>query len=70
MTLAGVGIRGDARDQDVGLALGIKKVPEVPGMNDVEDAMAHDDLPRARVSPNRRNDFLDRLYFVPEFFSQ
>jgi hypothetical protein len=45
-------------------------MPEVPGMDDVEDAMAHDDLPGARESTDRGNDFLDRPYLVPEFFSQ
>jgi hypothetical protein len=70
MALADVGIRGNACDQDIGLALGIKKVPEVPGMDDVEDAVAHDELPGARVSACRGNDFLDRPYLVPEFFSQ
>ena len=46
--------RGQAGDQNVALALGVKQMPDVPGMHDIERAMAHDDLLLARRRADRR----------------
>ena len=47
--LGDVRVGGQAGDQHVGLALGVHQVAHVPGMHDVERAVAHDDVLLART---------------------
>ena len=46
--------RGEAGDQDVGLALGVHQMADVAGMHEVEGAVAHDDLARRAAGAEDR----------------
>src|SRR5262249_23741262 len=58
-------IGGQARDQDIRLFLGVEQMTDVAGGHEIEHAMAHDHLFRARARPDQVAKLLDRLDLPP-----
>src|SRR6266404_2468412 len=65
LRLRDVGIGGQAGDQDIRLFLGVEQVTDVTGVHEIEHAMAHDHLFRARAGPDHVAKLLDRLDLPP-----
>src|SRR5262249_17265304 len=62
---ADVVVRRQAGDQNIGLALGVHQVANVAWVDEVERAVAHDDLPGARPGTNGGDQLLARLDLAP-----
>ena len=62
--LQDVVVGGQTGDENVGLALGVEQMPQMPRMDDVEHAMAHDHLALARRVADERRNFLRCLDLV------
>src|SRR6185437_169492 len=55
----------EAHDEDVGLALRIEQMTEVPGMHEIEGAVAHNHRPGARPRPDGDAQLLESLDLSP-----
>src|SRR5205085_6151624 len=68
--LGDVRVGGQARDQDIRLALGIEQMPDMSGMHEIEHTVAHDDVTAARARAYRIAQLVDRLDLMPEGLGQ
>ena len=58
-------VGGNADDQNIRLALGEKQMPHMSRVNDVENAVTHDDFLGARKRSQNHTEFLGGLDLVP-----
>ena len=65
LRLRDVRIGGEARDQDIGLLLGVEQMADVTGVHEVEHAVAHDDLLGARARSDGSTELINSLDLAP-----
>jgi len=65
-----VRVGGETRDQDIGLALGIKQMPDVTRMHEIEDPMTHDHRALPWPRADRATQLFDILDLVAEGLGQ
>src|SRR5262249_33207962 len=65
LRLGDVGIGSQTGDQDIRLVFGVEQVTDVTGVHEIEHAMAHDHLFRARAGPDHVAKLIDRLDLPP-----
>src|SRR5262245_1666652 len=65
LRLGDMGVGGQAGDQDIRLFLGVEQVADVAGVHEIEHAMAHDHLFRARADSDHVAKLVERLDLPP-----
>src|SRR6516225_4926469 len=65
LRLGDVSVGGQAGDQDIRLVLGVEQVADMAGVHEIEHAMAHDHLFRARAGSDHVAKLVDRLDLPP-----
>ena len=65
LRLGDVRVGGEARDQDIGLLLGVEQMADVTGVHEVEHAVAHDDLLGARARSDGGTELINGLDLAP-----